>query len=123
MVDFVRIGTNELAQYTLAADWHSPGLATLNDPWQPALLRMIEMVATAAAANGKPVGVCGEAAVDPLLALVLTGLGISSLSMTPRALAGVGRTLPAQLSISADGRAQHAAQTRPLILERRFAAS
>jgi phosphotransferase system enzyme I (PtsI) len=62
----------------------------LNDPWQPALLRMIEMVATAASASGTPVGVCGEAAADPLLALVLTGLGISSLSMAPAALGEVG---------------------------------
>jgi hypothetical protein len=59
------------------------------------MLRMIEMVAEAAAASGKPVGVCGEAAADPLLALVLAGLGTSSLSMAPRALAEVGRSLAA----------------------------
>jgi phosphoenolpyruvate-protein phosphotransferase len=92
-VDFVSIGTNDLAQYTFAADRQSAGLATLNDPWQPALLRMIEMVTIAARSNGKPVGVCGEAAADPMLALVLAGLGISSLSMAPRALAAVGRSL------------------------------
>jgi multiphosphoryl transfer protein len=92
-VDFVSIGTNDLAQYTFAADRQSAGLATLNDPWQPALLRMIEMVTIAATSNGKPVGVCGEAAADPMLALVLAGLGISSLSMAPRALAAVGRSL------------------------------
>jgi phosphotransferase system enzyme I (PtsI) len=56
---------------------------------------MIEIVASAAADSGKPVGVCGEAAADPLLALVLTGLGISSLSMAPTALATVGRGLMA----------------------------
>ena len=94
-VDFVSIGTNDLAQYTFAADRQSAGLATLNDPWQPALLRMIEIVAVAATSNGKPVGVCGEAAADPMLALVLTGLGISSLSMAPRMLAAVGRSLAA----------------------------
>ena len=94
-VDFLSIGTNDLAQYAFAADRHSASLASLNDPWQPALLRMIEMVARAASASGKPVGVCGEAAADPLLALVLTGLGISSLSMAPRALAEVGRSLAA----------------------------
>jgi phosphoenolpyruvate-protein phosphotransferase (PTS system enzyme I) len=54
---------------------------------------MVDMVARAAAASGKPVGVCGEAAADQLLAPVLTGLGISSLSMAPRALAEVGRSL------------------------------
>ena len=94
-VDFVSIGTNDLAQYTFAADRQSAPLASLNNPWQPALLRMIEMVTRAATVSGKPVGVCGEAAADPLLALVVTGLGISSLSMAPRALAGVGHSLAA----------------------------
>jgi phosphotransferase system enzyme I (PtsI) len=94
-VEFVSIGTNDLAQYTFAADRHSASLAPLNDPWQPALLRMIEMVGTAAGPSGRPVGVCGEAAADPLLALVLVGLGISSLSMEPGALADVGRSLAA----------------------------
>jgi phosphoenolpyruvate-protein kinase (PTS system EI component) len=92
-VDFASIGTNDLAQYTFAADRHSASLAPLNDSWQPALLRMIEMVGTAAGPSGKPVGVCGEAAADPLLALVLAGLGMSSLSMEPGALAEVGRSL------------------------------
>jgi phosphotransferase system enzyme I (PtsI) len=94
-VDFVSVGTNDLAQYAFAADRHSASLASLNDHWQPALLRMIDMVARAAATSDKPVGVCGEAASDPLLALVLAGLGVSSLSMAPRALAGVGRSLAA----------------------------
>jgi phosphotransferase system enzyme I (PtsI) len=94
-VDFVSIGTNDLAQYTFAADRQSAPLASLNNPWQPALLRMIEMITRAATVSGKQVGVCGEAAADPLLALVLTGLGISSLSMAPRALAGVGHSLAA----------------------------
>jgi multiphosphoryl transfer protein len=94
-VDFLSIGTNDLAQYTFAADRHSASLASLNDPWQPALLRMIDMVARAAATTDKPVAVCGEAAADPLLALVLTGLGISNLSMAPRALAEVGHSLAA----------------------------
>jgi phosphoenolpyruvate-protein kinase (PTS system EI component) len=94
-VDFLSIGSNDLAQYTFAADRQSARLAPLNDPWQPALLRLIEMVTRAAATSGKPVGVCGEAAADPLLALVLAGLNASSLSMAPRALAGVGRSLAA----------------------------
>ncbi|HVD81020.1 MAG TPA: phosphoenolpyruvate--protein phosphotransferase [Propionibacteriaceae bacterium] len=94
-VDFVSIGTNDLAQYTFAADRHSASLASLNDPWQPALLRMVEMVTGAAADSGKPVGVCGEAAADPQLALVLAGLGVSSLSMAPGALAEISRSLAA----------------------------
>ena len=60
-VDFVSIGTNDLAQYVFAADRGSAALAALNDPWQPALLHMIEMV-TSAAAGSREVGVCGEAA-------------------------------------------------------------
>ncbi len=107
-VDFVSIGTNDLSQYTFAADRHSASLAHLTDPWQPALLRMIDMVARAAAATGKPVGVCGEAAGDPLLALVLTGLGISSLSMAPGALAEVGRSIAA-VSLGVCQRAARAA--------------
>jgi phosphoenolpyruvate-protein phosphotransferase/dihydroxyacetone kinase phosphotransfer subunit len=94
-VDFVSIGTNDLAQYAFAADRQSTSLAALNDPWQPALLRLIEIVTTAASQSGKPVGVCGEAAADPLFAVVLTGLGVSSLSMAPGALVDVGRSLAA----------------------------
>ena len=107
-VDFVSIGTNDLAQYIFAADRHSAGLAALNEPWQPALLRMIDMVAKAAGGTGKPVGICGEAAADPLLALVLTGLGISSLSMAPGALAEVGRSIAA-VSLGVCQRAARAA--------------
>jgi phosphoenolpyruvate-protein phosphotransferase (PTS system enzyme I) len=80
-------------QYTFAADRHSAILAQLTDPWQPALLRTIDMIAKAAAATGKPVGICGEAAAHPLLALLLAGLGLSSLSMAPGALAEVGRSI------------------------------
>ena len=107
-VDFVSIGTNDLAQYAFAADRHSAPLAAMNDPWQPALLRMIEMVTSAAVRSNKPVGVCGEAAADPLLAPILAGLGVSSLSMTPRALAEVGRSLAA-LTIEQCRRAARAA--------------
>jgi phosphotransferase system enzyme I (PtsI) len=107
-VDFVSIGTNDLAQYVFAADRGSAALAALNDPWQPALLHMIEMVTSAAAGSGKPVGVCGEAAADPLLAIVLAGLGVSSLSMTPSALGEVGSSL-ARVSLDDCRRAARAA--------------
>ncbi len=107
-VDFVSIGTNDLAQYVFAADRGSAALAALNDPWQPALLQMIEMVTSAAAGSGKPVGVCGEAAADPLLAIVLAGLGVSSLSMTPSALGEVGSSL-ARVSLDDCRRAARAA--------------
>jgi len=98
-VEFVSIGTNDLSQYTFAADRQAGALAPLLDPWQPALLQLIAMTAAAGRAAGKPVGVCGEAASDPLLAVVLAGLGVTSLSMAPPSLAEVraelaGRTLP-----------------------------
>jgi phosphotransferase system enzyme I (PtsI) len=93
VVDFLSIGTNDLSQYTLAADRQAGGLADLLDPWQPALLELIGMCAAAGKAAGKPVGVCGEAAADPLLAPVLAGLGITKLSMSPRALPAVRASL------------------------------
>ncbi|MFC7342724.1 putative PEP-binding protein [Saccharopolyspora griseoalba] len=92
-VDFASIGTNDLAQYTCAADRMTGALAALNDPWQPALLRLIAALGRAAGELGKPVGVCGEAAADPALAGVLVGLGVSSLSMTAAALPAVGAAL------------------------------
>jgi len=87
--DFVSIGTNDLTQYTMAADRVLGSVAEYQNPWHPAVLRLIDMIGTAGHAASKPVGVCGEAAADPLLAVVLVGLGATSLSMTPSALAGV----------------------------------
>ncbi|HVW42326.1 MAG TPA: phosphoenolpyruvate--protein phosphotransferase [Amycolatopsis sp.] len=92
-VDFVSVGTNDLAQYTFAADRQLAAVAGLHDPWQPALLRLIRLVGDAAKATGKPAGVCGEAAADPLLAKVLTGLGVTSLSMNAGAVRAVGASL------------------------------
>jgi phosphotransferase system enzyme I (PtsI) len=89
-VDFVSIGTNDLSQYTMAADRLSAELAGLTDAWQPAVLRLIQLTARAGSHAGKPVGVCGEAAADPMLGCVLVGLGISSLSMARTALSAVG---------------------------------
>ncbi len=90
-VDFASIGTNDLTQYTMAADRQLGPLAALNDPWQPAVLILVK--ATVDGGAGKPVGVCGEAAADPALAVVLVGLGVSSLSMTARALPAVSAVL------------------------------
>jgi phosphotransferase system enzyme I (PtsI) len=87
--DFASIGTNDLSQYTFAADRLLSELSSYQDPWQPALLELVGRVGEAGRATGKPVGVCGEAASDPLLALVLVGLGMSSLSMAPGSLADV----------------------------------
>ncbi len=80
-VDFASLGTNDLGQYTMAADRMQGELATLLDPWQPAVLDLVAAACDGGRSTGKPIGVCGESAADPLLALVLTGLGVSSLSM------------------------------------------
>lgn len=109
-VRFASLGTNDLTQYTMAADRQLGSLATLNDPWQPAVLQLIQSTvdgARAAEAAEDPtsspapknVGVCGEAAADPALAVVLAGIGVNTLSMTPRALASVGAVL-ASVSIA-----------------------
>ncbi len=89
-VDFLSIGTNDLGQYTMAADRQCGELADLLDPWQPALLDLIALCARAGKGADKPVGVCGEAAADPTLACVLVGLGISSLSMSRASVSRVG---------------------------------
>jgi phosphotransferase system enzyme I (PtsI) len=93
VVDFVSLGTNDLTQYTMAADRQLGDLGDLGDPWQPAVLRLIRMVGDAGRAAGKPVGVCGEAGSDPQLAPVLVGLGVTSLSMAHRALGAVAASL------------------------------
>jgi phosphotransferase system enzyme I (PtsI) len=87
--DFVSIGTNDLTQYTLAADRTNGSVARYQDPWHPAVLRLVKLLGDAGVDAGKPVGVCGEAAADPELAVVLVGLGVTSLSMTPAAFAEV----------------------------------
>ncbi|HQA13384.1 MAG TPA: phosphoenolpyruvate--protein phosphotransferase, partial [Ornithinibacter sp.] len=69
--------------YTMAADRMQGELSDLLDPWQPAVLDVVAAACEGAASTGRPMGVCGESAGDPLLALVLTGLGVSSLSMAP----------------------------------------
>lgn len=86
VADFVSIGTNDLTQYTLAADRTLGSVANYQTAWHPAVLRTIKMIADAGNEFGMPVGVCGEAAADPDLAVVLMGLGVNSLSMTAVAL-------------------------------------
>ncbi len=100
-VDFLSVGTNDLSQYTFAADRMCGDLADLLDPWQPALIALLASCATAGVEAGKPVGVCGESAADPSFALVLAGLGITSLSMAPRSIPAVrecpGRAHPGRV--------------------------
>jgi multiphosphoryl transfer protein len=88
LVDFISIGTNDLTQYTLAAERGNAAVAGLADPLDPAVLRLISEVATAATA-GAHVAVCGELASDPAAAALLVGLGVQELSLSPPAIPAV----------------------------------
>ncbi|PWH14627.1 MAG: phosphoenolpyruvate--protein phosphotransferase [Anaerolineae bacterium] len=105
-VDFFSIGTNDLTQYTLAAERGNPALSHLADGLHPAVLRLIQSVTEAAHKAGKWVGVCGELGGDPQAAPILIGLGVDELSLNP---AGIPRikailralTLPAAQALAA----------------------
>jgi multiphosphoryl transfer protein len=88
-VDFFSIGTNDLTQYTMAAERGNPILANLADALHPAILRLIANVVDSAHRYGKWVGVCGELAGDLLAAPILIGLGVDELSMNPGRIPGV----------------------------------
>ena len=88
-VDFFSIGSNDLTQYVLAIDRLHPDLCCEADSYHPALLKMTETTVKAAQANGKWVGVCGNAAADPSLATLLVGLGVTELSVSPANVAAV----------------------------------
>ncbi len=120
-VEFLSLGTNDLAQYTFAADRQVGAVARLQDPWQPALLDLVALSAEAATAEGKSCGVCGEAASDPLLACVLTGLGVTSLSMVAAAIPYVRATL-ARFTLAQCERAAAAARATDTADEARRAA-
>jgi phosphoenolpyruvate-protein phosphotransferase len=89
VADFFSIGTNDLVQYTLAADRVNPFMADLATPLQPAVLRLVAGVVKAARSRRRHVAVCGEAAGDPSVIPLLVGLGIEELSVTPGTIARV----------------------------------
>ncbi|AYG04235.1 phosphoenolpyruvate--protein phosphotransferase [Gryllotalpicola protaetiae] len=128
LVDFISIGTNDLTQYTLAADRMLGSVAAFQDPWHPAVLRLARLVGQAGATAGIPVGVCGEAAGDPLLAVVLVGLGATELSMSPALLADVraelaGHTLAQARELAALAVAARSAADARAEVSRRIARS
>ena len=82
-VDFFSIGTNDLIQFMLAADRNNPKVAQVYEPLHPAVLAAIAEVVRVAQAAGKEVSLCGEMASDALATLVLTGMGLGQLSLSP----------------------------------------
>jgi phosphotransferase system enzyme I (PtsI) len=81
---FLSIGTNDLIQYSLAADRENEHVGYLYHPLHPAIMRALRQIVAGAAVHGRPVAMCGDMAGDPLFILVLLGLGLRNLSMAPR---------------------------------------
>jgi phosphotransferase system enzyme I (PtsI) len=92
-VDFFSLGTNDLIQYTLAADRNNETVSTLYSPGDPAVLRLIERVVRAAAKCNIAVNVCGEMSGDPLYTMLLLGMGIRQLSVTPHSIPAIKRVI------------------------------
>jgi multiphosphoryl transfer protein len=86
---FFSVGTNDLTQYTLAADRGNEHLGDLADALHPSVLRLIATTAQAGTAAGIPTAVCGELAADPAATALLLGLGVGELSMSPPAIPSV----------------------------------
>jgi phosphotransferase system enzyme I (PtsI) len=93
--DFFSIGTNDLAQFTLAVDRANERVSDLLEPHSPAVLREIQGVVQAARAQGIPVAICGEMAADPDLALLFVGMGVDELSMSPAQVPEIKRLIRA----------------------------
>ncbi|MEZ5313069.1 MAG: phosphoenolpyruvate--protein phosphotransferase [Thermoanaerobaculia bacterium] len=101
-VDFLAIGTNDLIQYSLAADRNNKSVADLYDPFHPAILRMLRFVIASADGAGKPVSLCGEMGGDPDALRLLLGLGLRRISASPRAIPALRRRL-SEIDVSRAG--------------------
>ncbi len=91
--DFLSIGTNDLIQYTLAVDRINETVASLYQPTHPGVLHLIGMTVEAAQRRGVTVSVCGEMAADPVMAVLLIGMGVDELSMSPNLIPLVKRVV------------------------------
>jgi phosphocarrier protein FPr len=107
-VDFFSIGTNDLTQYTLAADRGNEHVAGLTDALHPAVLALIRATVEGARTHGRWVGVCGELAGDALAAPLLVGLGVRELSMSAPAIAAVKQAVRATDAVEAAALADRA---------------
>jgi phosphoenolpyruvate-protein phosphotransferase len=124
-VDFFSLGTNDLAQYTMAAERGNENVAALSEGPVPALLRLIAGVTEAARLRGRWVGACGELAGDPAAAALLVGLGVRELSMAParipevkqvvRGLALDEAAAAAQAALARDSADEARADAAPLL--------
>jgi phosphotransferase system enzyme I (PtsI) len=94
-LDFISVGTNDLSQYLFAADRMNAGLGALLNPWQPALVRMLQVIASESEKAGISPEFCGEAASDPAFAVVLAGLGFKSVSASRSQVGAVRSALSA----------------------------
>lgn len=92
-VDFFSIGTNDLVQYTLAVDRSNKDVAALYTSADPSVIRLVKMAVDAANAGGKPISLCGQMSGAPLYTMLLVGLGLRSLSVTPSAAPEVKRVV------------------------------
>ncbi|MBQ3672203.1 MAG: phosphoenolpyruvate--protein phosphotransferase [Kiritimatiellae bacterium] len=93
LVDFFSIGTNDLVQYTLAADRGNDAVAYLYQPLHPAIIRLVRHTVAAAKAKGIPVAVCGESASDPVIGVYWASLGVDTLSMSATFIPSMARIL------------------------------
>jgi phosphoenolpyruvate-protein phosphotransferase (PTS system enzyme I) len=107
--DFLALGTNDLAQYLLAADRTDERVAALAEPFHPALLRVLKRLPRLAGRRHVPLSVCGELASDPVVLSLLVGFGVREFSMTPSALPAAWRVLADADSHELAGAAREAA--------------
>jgi phosphocarrier protein FPr len=123
LIDFFSVGTNDLTQYTLAAERGNPGVAGLFDPLHPAVLRLIERTAKAAAAAGRRVAVCGEVAGERLAVPLLVGLGVTELSMNPASIPAAKEAVRATRAVRAAELAREALAAESAAAVRRLLAA